>query len=193
MSQFSLLFFFPHKSWSSLSLFETVYGRKRYFLAFQQSQVLYVAKCQPHDSVVFSVFTGCRRERGCYCGFYIKVPLSAFWDSPVSWIKPGFTLSYVRVGRCTFLVCCLLAVPAHSWEAASLFDRWQGLQFWWSLGLHHCARFLGHSREKQPQASPVHVLCIWLGWQQCPLSIIPPGNSAASLSSDEAVIWINSV
>lgn len=33
------------------------------------------------------------------------------------------------------------------WGAASLFDRRQGLRFWWSLGLGHCEEFLGHSER----------------------------------------------
>lgn len=33
----------------------------------------------------------------------------------------------------------------HSWGTASLFDGRQGQRFWWSLGLGHSEKFLGHS------------------------------------------------
>lgn len=74
------------------------------------------------------------------------------------------------------------------WRAASLCGRRQGLRLWWSLGLGHCEKFLGHSRDNRPQANPACGCCA-CGWGDSKITI-EIGKSMAQACS-RAVLPLN--
>jgi len=69
----------------------------------------------------------------------------------------------------------------YSSGAASLFDRRQGLRFWWSSGLSHCEKFLGHTETTSLKAIQCMAAVRMAGWQQYPRWITRQGKQDKKL------------